>query len=103
VQLWFRRYGPTVQLFFDERPVFSQVFTWQPIPLAVFVAETSGFLSALWQDVTRLNPAMATDVLIQEQLTAAERVRERFAQGEFNQDVYVEDVLPTVVRTSRRS
>jgi hypothetical protein len=103
VQLWFRRYGPTVQLFFDERPVFSQVFTWQPIPLAVFVAETSGFLSVLWQDVTRLNPALATDVLIQEQLTAAERMRERFAQGEFSQDVYVEDVLPAVARTSRRS
>jgi len=103
VQLWFRRYGPAVQLFFDERPVFSQVFTWQPIPLTVFVAETCGFLSALWQDVTRLNPALATDVLIQEQLTAAERIRERFAQGEFSQEVYIEDVLPATARTSRRS
>ena len=103
VQLWFRRYGPTVQLSFDERPVFSHVFIWQPIPIAIFVAETAGFLSALWQDVTRLNPAVATDVLIQEQLTAAERIRERFAQGEFSQDIYVEDVLPAAPRTSRRS
>ena len=99
VQLWFRRYGPTVQLSFDERPVFPHAFTWQPIPLAVFVAETSGFLSALWQDVIRLNPDMATDPLIQERLMAVDRVRERFAQGQFKEDVYVEDVLPTAART----
>jgi hypothetical protein len=102
VQLWFRRHGSTVQLSFDERPVFTQVFTWQLIPLAVFVAETTGFLSALWQDVIELNPALATDTLIQEQITAAERIRERFAQGEFSQDVFVEDVLPAAARTSRR-
>ena len=99
VHLWFRRYGPTVQLSFDERPVFPQAFTWQPIPLAVFVAETAGLLAALWQDVIRLNPDMATDPLIQEHLIAVDRVRERFAQGQFKEDVYVEDVLPTAART----
>jgi hypothetical protein len=100
VQLWFRRYGPTVQLHFDERPVFAQAFHWQPISVAVFVAETHGFLSALWHDVMRLNPRLATDPLIQEQIMAAHRVRECFAHGEFGEEIYVKESAPAAVRTS---
>ena len=100
VQLWFRRYGSTVQLYFDERPVFSRTFVWQSIPLAVFVAETHGFLSALWQDVMRLNPDLAADPLIQEQIMAAQRTREQFARGEFGEDIHVEDTVSVAVRFS---
>jgi len=91
VRLWFRRYGLAVQLHFDERPVFSNVFTWQPIPIEVFVNETQGFLTSIWQDVSRLNPGLASDPLIQRQIVAANRIKKRFEQGEFGEEIYVEE------------
>ena len=93
VRLWFRRYGLTVQLHFDERPVFSNIFEWQPIPIEVFVNETHGFLTSIWQDVARLNPGLESDPLIQEQIVAANRIKERFEQGEFGEEIYVEESL----------
>jgi hypothetical protein len=93
VRLWFRRSGPAVQLYFDERPAFSNVFEWQPIPIETFVSETHCFLTSLWQDVARLNPRLESDPLIQEQILAVNQVKERFEQGAFSKDIYVEEDL----------
>jgi hypothetical protein len=99
VRLWFRRYGAAIQLYFEERPAFSNVFEWHPIPIEVFVNETHGFLTTLWQDVIRLNPGLESDPLIQEPITAANRVKERFDRGEFGDGVCVEeDLSPLPVR-----
>lgn len=83
VQLWFRREGATVQLRFDERPAFSRVLAWAPIPIELFVAETHNLLVSLWEDVGRLNPSLASDPLIQASVRTANDVKERFVQGEF--------------------
>ena len=93
VTLWFRRYGLTVQLYFDERPAFSNVFEWQSIPIETFVNETHCFLTSLWQDVIRLNPRLESDPFIQEQIVAANLVKERFEQGAFGEGIYVEEDL----------
>jgi hypothetical protein len=95
VRLWFRRYGPAVQLF-DERPAFSNVFEWSLIPVELFANEVHSFLTSLWRDVGRLNLALGSDPLIQEQITAANGFKERFDRGEFAEGIYVQDDLSSL-------
>ena len=87
VQLWFRREGATVQLHFDERPAFSCVLKWSPIPIDVFVTETHKFLVSLWENVGWLNPTLASDPLVQARIRVANEIKEGFVQGKFGVDV----------------
>jgi len=96
VRLWFRRYGLAVQLYFDERPAFSNVVEWSPIPIETFVNETHGFLTSLWQDVGRLNPALTSDPLIQEPVRAVDQIKERFDRGEYGESIYVAEDLSSL-------
>ena len=86
VQLWFRRESATIQLHFDERPAFSCVLEWSPIPIDVFVAETHKLLVSLWEDVGRLNSGLVADPLIQARIRVANEIKQRFVQGEFGVD-----------------